>query len=509
MPNILLIEDNPGDALLLREMYRDADVVGDEYDIIHVTRVSEAIDLLKKRHDIDIIISDMSLPDSQGLETLNSLSKIASQLPVIFMTGTNNESLVSAAIKAGAQDYLVKGHIDSQVLTRTTAYSIERKKAQIEYENAMREVTDLAKSAELLEQQKQQLMRVSQAKDEFISLASHQLRTPATGVKQYLGMIIEGYAGEVPAYLQSYLRTAYNSNERQLSIIDDLLKTARIDSGNFTLSKTDYDICELIDEVIEEYQPITTIRKQEIIYKPDKPCRVKIDVPELKVAIANLVENASKYSPYESTIEIEVKHSKEQIKICVKDSGVGISKKDLTKIFDKFTRIDNELSDTVNGSGLGLYFVKRIVKMHHGTVNVTSELHEGSTFSVALPGMTATATKVLIVEDETMLSDVYKTVLAMNDYEVEVAANGLEGLQKIKAFDPHVILLDLLMPKMDGITMLSTLDPSVSRQKKIIVCSNLFDEPTVTQVKQLGACDLILKSTLSPAQLVELVNTYA
>jgi signal transduction histidine kinase len=385
MPNILLIEDNPGDALLLREMYRDADVIGDEYNITHVTRVTEAITLLKKRADIDIIISDMSLPDSQGLETLKLLAKIVSKLPVIFMTGTNNEALVSAAIKAGAQDYLVKGHIDSQVLTRTTAYSIERKKAQVEYENAMREVDVLAKSTELLEQQKQQLLLVNQAKDEFISLASHQLRTPATGVKQYLGMILEGYAGVVPSYLQSYLRTAYNSNERQLSIIDDLLKTARIDSGNFSLSKVEYDICELIDEVIQEYVPVTTIRKQKIVYKPTTSCFVKIDVAELKVAIANLIENASKYSPYESTIEIQVKHTKEHIKICVKDSGVGISKKDLSKIFDKFTRIDNELSDTVNGSGLGLYFVKRIIKMHEGTVNVKSELHHGSTFSVALP----------------------------------------------------------------------------------------------------------------------------
>jgi DNA-binding response OmpR family regulator len=119
------------------------------------------------------------------------------------------------------------------------------------------------------------------------------------------------------------------------------------------------------------------------------------------------------------------------------------------------------------------------------------------------------ATKVLIVEDETMLSDVYKTVLSMHGYDVEVAANGVEGLQKIKAFDPAVILLDLLMPKMDGITMLSTLEPKVCQQKKIIVCSNLFDEPTVTQVKQLGAQDLILKSTLSPAQLVDLVDAYA
>ena len=385
MPNILLIEDNPGDALLIREMYRDADVVGEEYKITRVDRVSAAIQILRIEHSIDLILSDMSLPDSQGLETLNQLAAAASELPVIFMTGTNDEVFVKAAIKAGAQDYLVKGHIDAQLLSRATTYAIERKKTQNRIERALIEADSLAQRTALLRQQKRQLIALNKTKDEFISLSSHQLRTPATSVKQYLGMILEGYAGDVPDNLRVFIRTAYDSNERQLTIINDLLKTARLDSGRYNLLKKPHDICELTHEVIEDYMPMVTVRKQKIVASLDKDCRANVDAVELKIAIANLVENASKYSPAGTTIKVKATKLAHTFKLEVSDMGVGIPKAELSKVFDKFTRLDNALSDTVNGNGLGLYFVKRIVKIHGGKITVKSEIDKGSTFTMILP----------------------------------------------------------------------------------------------------------------------------
>lgn len=385
MPQILLIEDNPGDAVLVREMYRDADIIGEEYHIQHVSRVSDALKLLKTKHHIDLVLSDMTLPDAQGAETLRSLAPVISDLPVIFLTGTDADAFVSAAMKAGAQDYLVKGHIDSQVLARATTYAIERKRAQKKIEAALLKADALSQRAELLKQQRNQLVEINKTKDEFISLSSHQLRTPATSVKQYLGMILEGYAGDVPDHLQVFLRTAYESNERQLTIINDLLKTARLDSGRYVLDKRPQDLCALTDAVVEDYKPLFTMRGQHVALEHTDDCTVNVDPAEIKIAIANLLENASKYSPDDSTISLTFSRSKSSLKLSVSDQGVGIAKADISKIFDKFTRLDNELSDTVNGNGLGLYFVKRIVKIHGGTISVKSEPHKGSTFTISLP----------------------------------------------------------------------------------------------------------------------------
>lgn len=226
---------------------------------------------------------------------------------------------------------------------------------------------------------------LERAKDEFISLASHQLRTPATAVKQYLGMMQSGYAGELPESFMPFLSTAYNANERQLNIINDLLRTAQLESGQYTLIKEPNDVSQLLEEVIEAYRPVMSMRQQELKFAAAPDSVAAVDASELKVAFSNLLENASKYSPENSTITVVVKPAAKHITILVRDQGVGIDTNDIPKIFDKFTRLDNELSDTVNGSGLGLYFVKKIINLHHGKISVKSEPHRGSTFSIAIP----------------------------------------------------------------------------------------------------------------------------
>lgn len=242
-----------------------------------------------------------------------------------------------------------------------------------------------AKELEYVMKQRRDLLASNQAKDEFISIASHQLRTPATSVKQYLGMIIEGFGGEVPEKLQFFLKTAYASNERQLSIIDELLKIAQIDSGSFKLKKDKVNITKLVKDVLEQFQPTLKLRRQKIIFTSVGHTVTRVDAHEMSLAVSNLVENASKYSPVGKDIKVIIQRTAKRIIIKVQDNGVGIAEANIKKIFDKFTRIDNSLSDTVTGTGLGLYWVKRIVKLHKGTLTVESVLHKGSTFIVSIP----------------------------------------------------------------------------------------------------------------------------
>lgn len=236
-----------------------------------------------------------------------------------------------------------------------------------------------------LKTQRSQLMALNKAKDDFIALASHQLRTPATVVKQYISLLINEFAGPLSVDQLQYLQIAFNSNERQLKVINDLLKTAQLDSSRYMLDKHKQDIVALINESIDEMETALDLKQQTINYEGPKTAEVEMDAHEIKLVLINLLENASKYSRHKTEIGVRVKQTGSWIEIGVTDSGVGIAQKDQLKIFDKFTRVDNDLSDTVTGSGLGLYWVKRILKIHGGSIRVKSELGKGSSFIMRLP----------------------------------------------------------------------------------------------------------------------------
>ncbi len=224
------------------------------------------------------------------------------------------------------------------------------------------------------------------AKDEFISLASHQLRTPATAAKQFLGMLLEGYAGSITDEQKRMLQQAYDSTERQLTFIEELLRVAKADAGRIVLRKETFDLTELIQSILLELNDKFTRRSQTVICD-SKPKKVKIsaDKNNLRMVLENIIENAGKYSPEGKTISVSLSQDNDTTAIAVKDEGVGIDDVNIAKIFDKFSRIDNPLSDKVGGSGLGLYWASKIVEMHGGNIIVTSELNKGSTFTVQLP----------------------------------------------------------------------------------------------------------------------------
>ncbi|CAN5609536.1 hypothetical protein BH23PAT1_BH23PAT1_0190 [soil metagenome] len=238
-----------------------------------------------------------------------------------------------------------------------------------------------------LREQRSQLIALNQAKDDFISLASHQLRTPATGVKQFLGMLKDGYAGQVTGDQTELVNYAYESNERQINIIDDLLKVAQLDAGKVSLKKEKGNLLSLIKDVLHEHTPTFIDRNQKIVFK----CRqstlaVPMDKDRIRMVIDNIIDNASKYSPPGKTIEVKLqKLNSNSIVISIKDEGVGIASKDLDKIFYKFSRIDNPLSVAVGGSGLGLYWVKKIIDLHEGSIEVSSQINKGTLFTITLP----------------------------------------------------------------------------------------------------------------------------
>jgi two-component system cell cycle sensor histidine kinase PleC len=245
---------------------------------------------------------------------------------------------------------------------------------------------DTKKMTDNLIKQKNSLQSLNDSKDEFIMMASHQLRTPATIVKTYAGMLNDGMAGELTEKQREMLGRAMSSNERQLEIIEDLLRVARVDDGKVYLEKSDCDVIMLLNQVVKEQLVMYDARKQKIVFQQTLDSNsTNLDPNLMKMVFENLLENASKYSRESQTIVINLTQNKLQTVITISDEGVGIDKKDQKKMFTKFSRIDNALSLSTVGTGLGLYWVKKIIDLHEGTIEVQSKVEEGTKFTLSLP----------------------------------------------------------------------------------------------------------------------------
>jgi signal transduction histidine kinase len=239
---------------------------------------------------------------------------------------------------------------------------------------------------------------VELAKDELLSLASHQLRTPATGVKQYLGMVLQGFAGKVPSNQRGLLEKAYTSNDRQLHIINDILHLAKIDAGRIVLAKQDINLNEFVTDIVNEQKPDIKTAKHKVkleLYR--KPIITNADPHMLRMAIENLLSNAIKYTHQGGMITIRTHKSRSNVIVSIKDTGIGIDQADTDKIFQQFSRLPNEMSQQVGGTGIGLYLAKHLVELHDGRIEVHSTSGKGSTFTIILPTAKRTAIKNLTV----------------------------------------------------------------------------------------------------------------
>jgi signal transduction histidine kinase len=268
----------------------------------------------------------------------------------------------------------------------TAANATDIDQLQSLIESLIKEQRSLHQRVGALQRRNLKLEELNTLKDEFIAVASHQLRTPATGVKQYIGLLLEGYADPLTESQILFLKKAEESNNRQLRIIDDLLQVARIDSESFRLNMTKIELGKMLDEAVNTLRPGLALRKQTIEFNPPKKkIYVRGDLDRLGMIFENLIDNASNYSENDKKIIVTLRMQKNMALVEVKDEGVGINRRDFPKLFQKFSRIPNSLSVEVGGTGLGLYWANKVATLHGGSIKVRSQLDKGSTFTVTLP----------------------------------------------------------------------------------------------------------------------------
>ena len=218
-------------------------------------------------------------------------------------------------------------------------------------------------------------------KDDFLSIASHQLRTPLTSIKGYLSMLLEGDAGEVNDLQKRFLMEAFNSSERMVRIIGDFLGVSRVPSGKFELQKEEGDLAKIIDEELIVLQEIAKTRNIKIKFnKKHKKIIFSADFSKLRQVIMNMIDNAIFYSEKDSEIAIEVGEDKKYAYFKVTDSGIGVPATQQGKLFTKFYRGSNAQKKRPDGTGVGLYLSKKIIDEHNGEIIFYSQEGKGSTF---------------------------------------------------------------------------------------------------------------------------------
>ena len=228
---------------------------------------------------------------------------------------------------------------------------------------------------------------IEKMKSEFVSLAAHQLRTPLSAIKWITRMLLDEELGKLNSEQKEFLTDSYDSNERMIRLVNDLLNVTKIEEGRYLYKLTLGDVVEITKTVVDSYREPAIRRKLKLIFiKPKKEItKILMDTEKIRMVIENLVDNSVKYSKPGGRIVVSIKEIEDSIQVSVKDTGIGIIKKEQNRVFDKFFRGADVVKMDTEGTGLGLFITKNIVEAHNGKIWFDSEYKKGSTFYFSLP----------------------------------------------------------------------------------------------------------------------------
>jgi len=231
-----------------------------------------------------------------------------------------------------------------------------------------------------------QLQRLDEAKDEFISMASHQLRTPLTSIKGYVSMLMEGDVGKVTPDQKHLLEEAFMSSERMVRLIGDFLNVSRLQTGKFMIDKHPTDLSKVVQHELEALETNANSRNLKFTYvKPKTFPILNLDESKIQQVIMNFADNAIYYSKENTTIKVTLKADDKGVEFTVKDTGIGVPDSEKDKLFNKFFRATNARKQRPDGTGVGLFLAKKVIDAHDGKVIFESKEKKGSTFGFRLP----------------------------------------------------------------------------------------------------------------------------
>jgi len=363
--NVLLIEDNPGDADLVRLRLVEG---RSPVKVNCVNRLSDGLASMTAETPT-VVLLDLNLPDSHGADTFRRVLEHSPSVPVVVLSGQDDEALAMKAVHQGVQDYLVKGNITSQHLERAIRYAVERQA--------------LIRALEIT--QKQQL----EFKNRFLSHVSHELRTPLTCIHQYVTLLLDGLAGPVAPDQGDHLKTILKSVNQLHAMIRDLLEATRAEGGKMRIETRCISLSELAHQAIAMLRPAADEKHVGLEIALDQRLPLVLADPDrvLEVLI-NLLDNAIKFTPADGAVMLQATLADADpgaVYISVSDTGRGISPEAKSLIFERLYQDPDSIDNNRSGLGLGLFICREIVRLHDGRIWVASEPGQGSTFTFTLP----------------------------------------------------------------------------------------------------------------------------
>lgn len=373
--------------------------------------------------------------------------------------------------------------INQAQLYEQIQFELEERERNLQEQKRVKK--ELQRTNENLEIANVELARATRLKDEFIANMSHELRTPLNVILGMSEGLLEEAYGSLTDLQKKFIFKIEKSGKHLLDLIEDILDIAKIESGKLELQVSRVPIkilCESSLVFVQELANKKDIKLNTIVDGDFN--EMTLDVRRIRQVLINLLNNAVKFTPNNGQVTLEVHSSQTDrtVSFQVKDTGIGIAKENIGNLFQPFVQIDSSLNRQYSGTGLGLALVRRIVEMHGGTVSVKSELGKGSEFTVLLPCespqndmivssklltdeyLTETIQEsafnekqpsselVLLVDDNEDNIETFYTYLEEEGYQIEIARNGLEAFNLAKKLQPKLILMDIQMPQVDGLT---------------------------------------------------------
>ena len=364
---------------------------------------------------------------------------------------------------------------------------------------------------ENLQKTKHEAQAANLAKSRFLANMSHELRTPLNAIIGYGEMLQEEIADLGEIELSRDIEKIHLAGKHLLANINDILDISKIEAGKMELYAETFYLSNMVEDVVSTIQPLLNRNKDVLeIYYGDNLGEMHTDLTKIRQVLLKLLSNASKFSSQQSTIFLEVtREIDEWVVFKIKDCGIGMNAEQKENLFKIFTQADSSSTRKYDGNGLGLAITNHFVKMMGGLISVESELDKGSTFTIRLPAKITLVQNtdesssakdmavlgdggtILVIDDELEVRKILHNYLIKQGYHVEMAESGEEGLQLAKKTLPDVIILDVMMPKMDGWEVLSYLKADQQLATIPVIILSMMEDKSVAY--SLGASDYLIK----------------
>ncbi|MEO6034474.1 MAG: response regulator [Verrucomicrobiota bacterium] len=369
-----------------------------------------------------------------------------------------------------------------------------------------------------------ELQRATQHKSDFLANMSHELRTPLNAVIGFSEVLREQMFGPLNAKQEEYVTDILTSGQHLLSLINDVLDLSKVEAGKMELEPGVFDLRKLLENSLVMVKERALSHGIQLSLDIGNGVGlIEADERRIKQILFNLLSNAVKFTPDKGKVGIRAQLVEGNVEISVFDTGVGISEEDKPKLFGEFQQLHTGLTNKPEGTGLGLSLTRRFIELHGGRIWVESVAGEGSTFTFSLPvkvgtgalvlpvlqelneGWQAHSTngappKILIIEDDPKAADILRIYLSEAGYIVELASDGAEGLKKVRTMSPDAIILDILLPNVDGWAFLNQLKADPATKDIPVVIASVTDQKG--KGFAMGASDYLVK----PVQKDEMIK---